>query len=256
VFVNGLVSLPGGKLAAVYNYDHKDTNDRHARIVLWDVRGKKAETLYEHRGSTFGLAPSPDGALLAATLGWSADFNGLKVWDLKRREVVWQEKVGDNFLKDDFMSTILWSPDGKRLAVGGGHSVQTEQGGYRAEGRLWMYDVKTRKRLWYAREPGNWTYSRVVFTADGKGLLTGSSGRIVSWRKGGMTDSKVLSELRRWDAVTGKVVWKTEGELGDFHALAVSTDGKAVAGSDDAQLTLFDPETGALRQVLARVQGR
>jgi RNA polymerase sigma factor (sigma-70 family) len=245
VGVNSLVFLPGGKLAAVYNYLH-NTNTYHGRIVLWDVRGKKGETLYDGPGHMYSLALSPDGTLLAATIAWSSDSNGFKVWDLKRREVVWQEKV-----KEDFMSAVLWSPDGKHLAVGGGRSVNVGQG-VRSEGRLWMFDVKTRKQLWDSHEPGNWAYSRITFTADGKGLLTASSGREVPFRRKGLTGTTVLSDLRRWDTATGKVVWKNEEAEGDYHGLAMSADGKTVAGSTSARLMLFDPETGALRKVLSK----
>ena len=245
VFINGLVFLPGGLLAVTYNYEHKEHDTRYSRIVLWDFQAKKASTLYEERGSSYGLALSPEGKWLAAA--FQGDSNGFKVWDLDSRKVIWEEQAGP-----DFMTMPVFAPDGKTLAVGGGHSVEV-QGGFRAEGHLWMFDVKTHKQLWHIKEPGNWTYSRIAFTMDGKGVLTGSSGPSRTYRMNGATGSKVLSELQRWDAATGKLVWKTEGELGNFAALDVSTDGKTVAGSDDAQLMLFDLETGTLRIVLAKV---
>jgi RNA polymerase sigma factor (sigma-70 family) len=246
VFVNGLVFLPGDKLAAVYNYLPSSDDTRHSRILLWDLRGKKAETLYEERGSCFSLALSPDGTLLAAPL-WG-DSNGFKVWDLESRKVVWEEQAGP-----DFMSAVLFSPDGTKLAVGGGHSIEVNQG-FRAEGRLWVFDVKAKKQLWFVKEPGNWTYSQISFTADGKGLLTGSSGPIRKYRIKGTNGEKVVSELRCWDTVTGTLNWKTEGELGSFAAVAASADGKKLAGSDNEQLMLFDPATGTLAKVLAKVQ--
>jgi RNA polymerase sigma factor (sigma-70 family) len=246
VGINGLLFLPGGLLAVVYNYQHRDQATWYSCVVLWDVRKKKAEALYEERGHSYGLALSPDGKLLAAA--FQGDSNGFKVWDLDSRKPIWEEQAGP-----DFMTTVVFAPDGKTLAVGGGHSVEV-QGGFRAEGRLWAFDVKTRKQLWHVKEPNNWTYSRIAFTADGKGVLTGSSGPLRAFRAKGVAGSKVLSELRRWDAATGNLVWKTEGELGNFQAIDVSADGKTVAGSDDAQLMLFDPETGALRTVLAKVR--
>ncbi len=85
-------------------------------------------------------------------------------------------------------------------------------------------------------------------------MLTGSSGPSRKYRIRGTTGTKVVSELRRWDSATGKVVWKTEGELGGLNAVTVSADGKTVAGSDARHFMVFNPETGALREVLAKVK--
>jgi RNA polymerase sigma factor (sigma-70 family) len=247
VFVNSILFLPDGKLAALYNYTHEKQETNFCRIVIWDIKKAKPETLYEERGNSYGLALSPDRTVLAATL--HGDSNGVKGWELKSRKVVWELSGGP-----DFMSAVAFSPDGKSVAVGGGHSVEVK-GGFRSEGRLWFFDVATKKLLWDVKEPKNWAYSCIAFTRDGTGLITGSSGAIKPIVIGGARGSKVVSELRRWDASKGgKLAWKSEGELGGFNAIAVSPDGKTVAGSDDAQLMLFDANTGAQRSVVAKVK--
>lgn len=245
--VNSIVFLPGGKLAALYTYRPNDGNEntQAEQIVIWDLKNKTSVTLAElKRGTLVDLAASPDGKFLAATMYTS----GLKVWDVERREVVWQEKVG----KNDFMSRVAFSPDGKTLAVGGGYLI-VDGVGVRAEARLWAFDVKTRKQLWRVEEPANGAYNAVSFTADSKGVLTGSSGKDVKYRlKGGRPASKILSELRRWDVATGKEVWRAEGELGWFGAIVASADGKALAGCDSSHLMLFDPATGRRQSVLMK----
>jgi RNA polymerase sigma factor (sigma-70 family) len=248
VTINAIEFLPGGKLATVCNYNAK-IGDWLSRVVLWDIQNKKADTLFEEAGHSYSVVPSPDGKRLAmAFQGAKVDgLNGFQVWDLDKREVIWKEKAGD-----DFMTVVVWSPDGKRLAVGGGHPIAVDNG-FRIEGRLWMFNAETNKRLWYVQERGNDSYSRVCFTADGKGILTGSSGPIRAFNvPGGGTGSKVISELRRWDAATGKVTWTTEGELGHFTAVAASADGKTIVGADHKQLMLFDAKTGELREVLMK----
>jgi RNA polymerase sigma factor (sigma-70 family) len=243
-FVNGLVFLPGDKLAAAYNYQPIGGGEQDAQIKLWDIRAGKETTLLEQHGSSYSLARSPDGTLLAATL--QGDFNGFKVWALDRRAVVWDSEAGP-----DFMTTAVFSPDGKKLALGGGHAIQVGQG-WRTEARLWLFDVPAKKQLWHVQEPANGCYSNVAFTADGKGVLTGSSGAIRDMRINGAQGKKVISELRRWDAATGKVVWRSEGELGWFYCLTAAADGKTLAGSDSAQFMLFDPDSGLLREVLMK----
>ena len=61
-----------------------------------------------------------------------------------------------------------------------------------------------------------------------------------------------ISELRRWDVANGTVVWRVEGELGWFSAVEASADGKTLAGGDNEQLMVFDPDTGFMRQVLRK----
>jgi RNA polymerase sigma factor (sigma-70 family) len=242
--VNGLVFLPQGKLAAAYNYDDLRDGDRHGQIQVWDLRDKKATKLLEHEGSVYSLALSPDGTLLAATLNGS--FDGFKVWSVEQSKVVWEQQAGA-----DFMTTVVFAPDGLKLAVGGGHSVAVN-GGFRAEGRLWMFDIKTRKQLWYFPEPANWAYRAIVFSADSKALFTGSSGALKDTQINGAKGQKVVSELRRWDPSAGKMLWSLECELGNFCAVAATADGKTLAGADDAQLMLFDPESPTLREVLLK----
>jgi RNA polymerase sigma factor (sigma-70 family) len=240
-YVTGLAFLPDGRLAAAYNRGGQE--QQKCQIKLWDVRAKKAELLYGQMGGTYGLARSPDGALLAATL--DGEFHGLRVWDLRTGKAAW-EKAAPGFMAD-----VAFAPDGKSLAVGGGQSIDLVEDGivyrkaYRTVGRLWCFDVATRRQLWVA-EAGQDRFSKVAFTADSKGILTGGSGPI---REYGSLQ-KVVSELRRWDAATGQRGWRTEGELGQFFAIAAAPDGGTLAGCDDEQLMTFDPATGKLRQVL------
>jgi WD40 repeat protein len=249
-FVNGLVFLSENKLAAVTNdITHGGINPGRCRIKIWDIQKNQARTLHEQAGSAYGLACSPDGKLLAATLNGSFEakaFHGLKVWDLAAGKVLWEQAA-----ETDFMTSVVFAPDGKTLAVGGGHAIDTGNG-WRTEARLWMLDVQTQKPLWRAAEAGNGCFGALAFTADGKGLLTGSSGPIREFNPGGAKGQKVVSELRRLEPATGKVVWKTEAELGSFTGVGAAADGKTLAGADDDQFMLFDPDTGLMREVLLK----
>ena len=120
--------------------------------------------------------------------------------------------------------------------------------GIGSEGRLWLFDVKTQKQVWAVQEAGNGAYNAISFTADGRGVLSGSNGQEVPGRKG-----KVPSELRRWDVATGKEVWRAEGDLGWFNAIIASPDGKSIAACDGGQLMLFDPATGHKQNVLMKM---
>jgi RNA polymerase sigma factor (sigma-70 family) len=246
--IHNFAFLPGNKLVVSYLYQPlRAVNPEAVGAEIWiwdigDIATKKATVLAKQEGGD--IAVSPDGKLLACSR-WVR--RGLAVWDLERRKVVWEESVG----KNEFMSRVAFSPDGKFLAVGGGYRFVGPRGGSGDGGRLWLFDVKTKKRLWGVEEEKNGAYNAIAFTADSKGVLTGSSGRFVNYRfKGGATGSKVLSELRRWDVANGKEVWRADGELGWFQTITASADGKTIAGCDNCWLMLFDPETGRRLSVL------
>jgi RNA polymerase sigma factor (sigma-70 family) len=247
--VNNIAFLPGNKLVALYTFQPKNAGSPEAtgcQIWIWDLATRKSSVLAKEKHSNaVDVAVSPDGKLLAC----SHYVAGMKVWDLGQRKVVQEEGVG----KNEFMSRVAFSPDGKSLAVGGGYMVVGAGGGIGAEGRLWLFDVKARKRLWRVEEEKNGAYNAIGFTADSKGVLTGSSGKQVRVRfKGGATGSKVVSELRRWDVANGKEVWRADGELGWFQTVAASADGKTIAGCDSNHLILFDPATGRRQRVLRK----
>jgi RNA polymerase sigma factor (sigma-70 family) len=241
VFLHSLVFLPAGKMAAIYGYMHKDKGEWHSQILIWDLQAKTYVSLFQQEGNTNSLALSPDGKYLAAAL--TGEFSGIQLWDLNSRKTVWEEKAGS-----DGLVKVVFNSTGDRLAVGGYHSIETTKG-FRSEGRLYMFDVKTRKQLWCSKEPANGSYSSIAFTTDDSAILTGSSGEVRDVEINGAKGSKVSSEIRRWDSATGKLVWKTEGELGHFQ-IAASADGKLLAGIDDAELRLFDAKSGAAGKVL------
>jgi RNA polymerase sigma factor (sigma-70 family) len=247
--VNNLAFLPGNKLLALYTFQPQNGGgeDQGCQILIWDLETRRPDLLVAQKhSSAVDVAVSPNGKHLAC-----AQFTqGLAVWDLERRDVIWREGVRQG----EFMSRVAFSPDGKRLAAGGGQTVNGPGGGVGAEGRLWLFDVQTRKREWLVEEEHNGAYNAIAFTADSKGVLTGSSGKEVRLLlPGGGTGTKAASELRRWDVATGKAVWRADGELGWFNTVTASADGQSIAGCDNAQLVLFDPATGERQRVLRKV---
>jgi RNA polymerase sigma factor (sigma-70 family) len=242
--VCNLTFLPGDKLAALYQYCPvgKELNVTDGELRIWDLKTRTSVKLkVEDLDYSYDVVSSPDGKLLAV-----ATRKGLKVWDLDRNEVVWRETPGEN----DFMSRVAFSPNGEKLAVGGGHYI-VGGGGIGARGKVWMFDVKTKKELWCVdAESQRDAYNAIAFTADGSGLLTGSATeRLKQFRlPNGGTGSKVVSEMRRWDVANGKEVWRIDGSCGSFASITVSADGKHIAATDNEErlIMIFDPIDGKL----------
>jgi len=239
--VSDLAFLPDGTLAVAFRFQLE--RDHHAAetswIVLLDLATGKHTVLAEKLPAISDIAVSPDGKLLAAPA-----FRSFRVWDVAQKQLVWEQETD----RDTFASRLAFSPDGKRL-VGGGGNTDTDRVG----GRLWMYDVATHKKLWMTQDDKTGAFNAVAVTPDGRGVLTGSSGRIVRFSPpGGGRGSKVLSELRRYDAANGELLWQADGELGGFGAVAPSPDGKVLATCDHEAVLLFDAATGRRMNLLAK----
>ncbi len=121
-----------------------------------------------------------------------------------------------------------FSPDGERAATAS------------SDGTARIWDLTKRRSLFTLSEPGAAlvpaAIEALVFSKDGALLLTGGA-----------------SGARLWDAKTGKLAFKLEGEIGAAGAVgfagaaAFSPDGKrALTGSRDHVARLWDTATGKL----------
>jgi WD40 repeat protein len=158
---------------------------------------------------------SPDGTLLAATLGEPKERGRVVLWDVAKQKQLWSH------LEDDGVPTAVFAPDGKTMAIGN----------YDKSAKL--LETQTGRRLKVFE--GHTNYVRAVaFSPDGKTLATGS------W------DGSVWL----WDLATGEVQRTLDGP--EFvYALHFSPKGRWLLAAN-GRARLWDPTTGKESSVFGK----
>ena len=173
-------------------------------VSLWDVKARKA------LGSLPGTAPivnvgfTRDGSTLLAA---SSD-GALRLWDIAARR-----PRGEPFEAGRTIASAAVSPDGRLVAAG----TDGE------DGRVWLWDVATRKLRRLAGPEGS--VDHVAFSPDSGTLAAGAND---------MPGHTVFGSVRLWDTATGK----TTGEpqmTGTIAALAFSPVGHLLATGGRAE---------------------
>jgi tricorn protease-like protein len=220
-------------------------------------------TIGTHAGGVASIHFSPDGKLLASGGGDKM----IRVWDVAGVKQV-HEWEGPN----SFTCAVRFSPDGKILAAAG-----YETGSSHA---IYLYDMTTGKPLPKLAGHASGGVRRLVFTPDGKQLLSGGfDGAVRIWDmvshkelrhiqiEAGTVYSMALTSdgrtiatsgrdgLRLWDLATGKEMLRDEMSKHSCVAVAFSPDGKIVASGDSECVKLWEAATGKQVQTLNGFKG-
>jgi WD40 repeat protein len=213
-------------------------------VRLWDVSastkdrqagGKEKKVLPRHEGTTWSVAFSPDGQLLAAA---GSD----------REILVWEAESGKEravLRRQGIISSIAFSPDSKLLASGD------------LLGAVWLWDVETGKeRALITRDA---EVRAVAFSPDGKLLVArnkwwdvaggkvkvelAQSARCLAFSP----DGKTLAlgngnDIELWDVAGGKATAILKGHPTAVVSLAFTPDGKTLASAaqEDPNVRLWD----------------
>jgi WD40 repeat protein len=149
---------------------------------------KLRHTLRGHAGWVYRMALSPDGRILASP---SSDKT-VRLWDTESGRILrtLEHQAG--------VTSVGWSPDGTRLAVGGGYQDR----------KVYLWDAATGRRTWILEEQ-NTLLTGVAWSPDGKTLASCSEDGV---RLCDAVSGRVLRELKGHSNRVESVVWSPEGK--------------------------------------------
>jgi WD40 repeat protein/serine/threonine protein kinase len=228
-------------------------------LKVWDSRtGKELFSLSGKLSwlTLSAIAFSPDGRLLA----WSRGGDG----PVELRDAA-TGRLARTLDGVERAGCLVFSPDGKRLAVGGSNPAA------HAWAQVTICDVASGKILLMVAAHESYVYS-LAFSPDGKRLATcGHDDMLKIWDldTGRATlvlktqgrwvhgvafspDGKHLAsttgeDVKVWDTRTGEELFCLRGHAGTVNTVAFSPDGKRLAsGSSDQMIKLWDLDTGRL----------
>jgi Tol biopolymer transport system component len=226
-------SPDGKKLAVVYTrYQNKDKLSPCEMTVLDAQTGKILWSRSQDK-HIYSVRFAPDGKAVAVADGTVHLLHAGS-----------GEAIKELHVKDRLALHVAFSPDGKSLAAVGGHSVKVGIGTV-FEGELFMWELQTGDLLHRITDLQPWPAS-IVFSSDGKTLATGSSGPFRETK----TDRRVTSEIRLWEAQSGRLLRTIPGALGRVSSLAFSPDGKSLLSCDYDEVALTETLTGLRRLTL------
>src|SRR5207237_459008 len=135
----------------------------------------------------------------------------VRVWDAEKRQDVVILKG-----HSDPVSSVCFSPDGKRIASASG---DRDNPGKPGEVKVW--DAEKGVEVLNLKGHAN-AVSSVCFSPDGKRLASASAGFDAQRRP-------LPGEVKVWDAETGQEVRALKGHTGPVFSVCFSPDGKRIA---------------------------
>jgi WD40 repeat protein len=239
---NHVAISPDGNTLVIHGTRHLGGRATQSGLGIWDVStGKQRAAVMEapeNPGFTAAMDISPDGKLLAI-----GQVDGrVAIHDLATGKHI-EALTGGK----EAIWAVAFSPDGRLIAAGG-----------RERGIVYLGNVTGRTPL-SALAAGRGSVGALAFAPDGKTLVAGPGlehddpGELVLWDVAAgkekarwqghcgpvvgvrfSRDGKLMasgarsSDIRLWDALTGKVLLELEGPL-NLSRLSFSPDGKVLA---------------------------
>jgi WD40 repeat protein/serine/threonine protein kinase len=216
-WVNSVAFSPDGKSLAAA--------DEYSRVQIWNaISGAKIQSIDNLDNFVRGVTFSPDGSLLAACTGAHEGLTNrpgvVYVLNAKTRDQVqcFRDHSGR-------VRTIAFSPNGERIASGGGGGPYRPTADSACELLIW--EPRT-GRIIHRLRAHLASINSVVFSPNGRWLVSGSED----------------GDVRIWDAESGAEERHIQTTVQGALSLAFHPDGSRLAVGGYENIQILNPDTG------------
>lgn len=220
--LTSLAIHPDGTLASSARIRLPNGNSK-GEVKLWSLAtGTLKETFEDITGTATGVAFSPDGRLLAVSIGQN-QHGSVKVWDTRTGQAAFllREQSGSAY-------SVAFSPDGQRI-ITANH-----------DGSVSFWDTSLGQKVYGLPAHTPMLATSAAFSPDGIHVLTGGGDNVV----------------KLWSAWTGPLTFAVSDVPDDIYSLAISPAGPLFAiGAMDGIVKIWDTRTRSLVQELKGAQG-
>ncbi len=186
-------------------------------VIVWDIAtGERHRVLTGFPSPVMGVAFSPDGRWLACSTGGWNDRGSVQIRGVDSDRMDFTLPFTDEDGKPPGLFRLALSPDGRRVAAGGGDGTV----------RVWDLSARAPAGVW-----GSHTgpVRDVAFSGDGRWLASGGDDGTV----------------KLWDAASGRPLATLAGHTAAVWSVGFSPDGRRLVSSGcDFSVRFWDPHAG------------